>query len=140
MSTNIMGLFKRQSFSAPPERQILMVPVHEKVDKEEAQPILAAAAEKAAKSGLLWKWISYDGTAKLCHWDTSEQVFLRGSLNDWQLFFGTRWVVKDTNHQEYRGPSPVVTDRLLQAVLAHPDLPVASWALQLAKRREAEVK
>jgi hypothetical protein len=53
-----MGLFKRQSFSAPPERQILMVPVHEKVDKEEAQPILAAAAEKAAKSGLLWKWIS----------------------------------------------------------------------------------
>jgi hypothetical protein len=51
--------------------------------------------------------LSYDGTAKLCHWDTSEQVFLRGSLNDWQLFFGTRWVVKDTNHQEYRGPSPV---------------------------------
>lgn len=136
---NVLNLFKGQSFTTrPPERQTRTVPVHEKVDKEESQAVLATAAEQIAGSGLVWRWPCHDGTAKLVHWDAEQRVFLRGSLHDWQTFFGTRWVVKDTRHQEYRGPSPAVTDRLLQAVIAHPELPVASWDLQLAKQREAK--
>jgi hypothetical protein len=63
-----------------------------------------AAAEQVAKSGLLWKWVSYDGTIKLVRWDAAEQVFLRGSLNDWYHFFGTHFVVKDGAGREFLGP------------------------------------
>ena len=134
-----VDIFKRQSFtSRPPERQILTVPVHEKINKPESQSILAAAADQIARSGLLWKWVSYDGTVKLCHWDAAEKVFLRGSIDDWINFFGRRWRVFDTNNREFLGPSPVVADRLIAAVLAHPDTPVASWAVQLQRQKEGK--
>jgi hypothetical protein len=138
MSIDLLGIFKRPTFTArPSERQLLTVPVHERIDKAESQPVLATAAAQVAGSGLVWKWVCYDGTSKLCSWDGAQKVFLRGSLNDWILFFGSRWAVKDTNGVEYRGPSLVVADRLLQAVLKHPALPIATWALQLQRKREA---
>jgi hypothetical protein len=60
---SILELFKRQTFTdRPPERQTLTVPCHERADKEESLPILAAAADRIAKSGLVWNWISYDGS------------------------------------------------------------------------------
>lgn len=137
---NVLNLFKGQSFTTrPPERQTLTVPLHTRVDKVESQPVLAKAAEQIATSGLVWAWVS-DGTAKpkLCQWDSAQRVFLQGSLQDWQLFFGRHWVLKDTNNQEFAGPSPAVCDRLLQAVLTHPELPTATWALQLAKQKGAK--
>ena len=64
MSIDIMGLFKRQTFTErPPERQILTVPIHAQVDHVEAQPVLEKAAEQIVGSGRVWRW---DGTAKLC--------------------------------------------------------------------------
>jgi hypothetical protein len=137
MSIDLLGLFKRQTFTdRPPERQILTVPLHERIDKEESRSVLAKAAEQIVGSGLVWGWDSYDGTVKLCHWDAAQKVFLRGALNDWIHFFGRHWRVFDTNNQEYLGPSPVVADRLISAVLAHAVLPTASWDLQLAMKRE----
>jgi hypothetical protein len=75
-----MSLFKKQTFTdRPPERQVLTVPIHEEIDNQykqaEVQPVLAKAAEQIARSGLFWKWPSYDGTVKLCRWDASEKVF-----------------------------------------------------------------
>jgi hypothetical protein len=64
------------------------VPVHEKIDKGEPKPVLAAAAAQIAGSGLIWKWQNYDGTAKLCSWDGVQKIFLRGTLVDWRHFFG----------------------------------------------------
>ena len=49
------------------ERKLLIVPLHEAVDKPQMQPVLAKAAEQLANSGLLFKWQCYEGTEKLCH-------------------------------------------------------------------------
>jgi hypothetical protein len=117
-------------------RTILVVPRHESVDKPEMSPVLAAAAAQLATSGLLWKWVCTDGGLKLCSWDASQQIFLRGTVEDFAFFIGERWIVRDTNSVEYRGPSISITDRLIQAVLKHPSLPIASWALQLKMERE----
>jgi hypothetical protein len=123
------------------EKQTLVIPKHEDINKEpkqaEVRSVLETAAALIAGSGLLWRWERHDGSGRLCRWDSAQRVFLQGALNDWILFFGDNWTVKDTNGQEYGGPSPVVADRLIQAVLKHPTLPVADWALQLAKKREA---
>jgi len=148
--TDLVNLGRRL-FRPPParqvwiaERQVLTVPVHEYINMEnkqaEIQAVLAKAAEQIASSGLIWKWVSTNGSVKLCYWDKAQMVFLRGSLTDWQFFFGSNWRVKDTNGQEYLGPSPVVTDRLIAAVLNHPATAVATWALQLKMKREAITK
>ena len=142
MSFDIKSLIKTIYYSdRPPEKQTLIIPIHEDINKEPQQAkirsVLETAAVLVAGSGLCWKWVCYDGAVKLCKWDTAQKVFLRGSLNDWILFFGDNWTVKDTNSQEYRGPSPAVADRLIQAVLKHPELPAATWSLQLARKREA---
>jgi hypothetical protein len=101
----------------------------------EMSPVLATAAETLARSGLLWKWVS-NGTAKLCSWDSSQKVFVRGTVEDWQIFIGEHWRVQDSRGIEYVGPSRLVADRLIAAVLAHHETPVASWALQLKMKRE----
>jgi hypothetical protein len=121
------------------ERPILTVPVHRQINNQQGEaPIaLAKAAAQIAGSGLVWKWIATNGKSHLCRWNSTERVFLRGELNDWIYFFGSNWRVRDTNNIEYLGPSPIVTDRLIQAVLAHPDTPIASFALQLQRKREA---
>jgi hypothetical protein len=128
-------------FCPPPaprttERKTLQIPVHEAVDKPEMSPVLAAAAAQLATSGKLWKWITTDGTAKLTAWDSQQQLFIRGTTVDWAVFIGQHWKVKDTKNIEYAGPSVLVTDRLIAAVLAHPQTPVASFALQLRMKRE----
>jgi hypothetical protein len=84
----------------------------------------------------MWKWVRYDGSLRLCQWDASQKLFLRGTVEDWVRFIGVHWRTFDTNRVEYSEPSLVVTDRLISAVLAHPDLAVACWALQLQKKRE----
>jgi hypothetical protein len=118
------------------KKQIITVPLHQAVDKPEMQPVIAAAADQLVKSGLLWKWVRYDGSLRLCQWDSAQKLFLRGTLEDWVRFIAEHWRTFDTNNVEYLCPSLVVTDRLISAVLAHPDLPVASWALQLQMKRE----
>jgi hypothetical protein len=128
-------------FRPPPapkagERKLLTVPRHESVDKPEMSPVLALAAAQLASSGLLWKWVCTDGTAKLVSWDSSQKVFVRGTVEDWAIFMGQHWMVRDSDGREYLGPSFVVCDRLIQAVLKHPLLPIASWALQLKRKRE----
>jgi hypothetical protein len=137
---NLKKLFTNRA----PEREILVVPVHNRINEEhwqaEVQTVLAPAATQAARSGLLWRWIRHDGVARLCRWDADGQVFLQGSLNDWILYFGHRWRVTDTTGQEFAGASPVVQSRLIEAVLADPDLPKADWALQLSRKRKALVK
>jgi hypothetical protein len=140
---NIFDLFKAQPFTQrAPEKQFLTVPVHEEVDNQykeaKIQAVLAAAAAQVTGSGLLWAWARYDGSTKLCRWDSEQQIFLQGSLNDWILFLGTHWRIRDTTGQEYLAPSPAVADRLIQKILKHPDLPVASWALQLQRKREGK--
>jgi hypothetical protein len=142
MSFNLKKLFTGNSFtSRPPERQVLVVPVHTDIGKEPRQPevraVLAKAAGQIARSQLLWRWIRHDGAAKLVSWDAEQLVFLQGNLTDWSTFFGMHWRVFDTNNQEFLGPSQIVADRMIEAVLADPDLPRADWALQLAKKREA---
>jgi hypothetical protein len=122
------------------ERKILTVPLHEAVDKPQMQSVLAAAAEQIAISGIVWKWHCYDGSDKLVSWDSKQQVFLRGSLEDWAIFIGRHWIVRDTSNREYLGPSLVVCDRLVAAVLAHPETPIADWALQLAMKRKATAR
>jgi hypothetical protein len=139
---NFLDVFKAKTFTQrAPERQFLTVPIHEEVDNRykeaKVQAVVAAAAAQVAGSGLVWKWVRYDGSAKLCHWDSVQRVFLQGSLTDWVLFFGRHFRVQDTGGREYLGPSPAVADRLIQRILADPTLPVASWSLQLAKKREA---
>jgi hypothetical protein len=117
-------------------RTVLVVPLHESVDKPQMRPVLAAAAAQLATSGKLWKWICTDGSVKLCSWDSSQKVFVRGTVEDWTLFFGRNWIVKDTDGREYLGPSFAVCDRLIQAVLKHPATPTATWAEQLRRKRE----
>jgi hypothetical protein len=100
------------------------------------QPIIAAAADQIVKSGLLWKWVRYDGSLRLCQWDSAQRLFLRGTVEDWVGFIGEHWRTFDTDRVEYSAPSLVVTDRIISAVLAHADLAEASWSLQLQKKRE----
>lgn len=138
MNLNILDFFKQHSFTdRSAERATLIVPIHEKINDRESQPTLAKAAQEIASSGKVWKWHTYDGGVKLCSWDTKQQVFLRGSLEDWCAFFGRHWVVRDTNNREFLGPSLVVCDRLVTAVLVHPATPRADWSVQLAMKRAA---
>jgi hypothetical protein len=138
MSFSITDLFKSHSFTErAEERKVLFVPVHEVVDRPESVAVLAKAAQEVATSGKVWRWNTYDGGEKLVFRDTKQQVFLRGSLEDWAVFLGTNWVVRDTTNREYLGPSLVVTDRLVAAVLAHPEIKIADWTLQLRMKREA---
>jgi hypothetical protein len=120
-------------------RQILIVPLHGKINQQQGETpvVLAKAAEQLARSGMLWKWIGIDGKGKLCSWDSSQKVFVRGNIEDWVYWFGNHFRVRDTSNIEYLGPSLVVTDRLIQAVLAHPETPIASFALQLQEKRKA---
>jgi hypothetical protein len=120
-----------------PGKPILRVPLHHAVDKPEMQPVIVAAADQIVRSQLLWKWVRYDGSLRLCQWDSKQQLFLRGTVEDWVKFIGEHWRTFDTNHVEYSEPSLVVTDRLISAVLSHPNLAEASWSLQLQKKREA---
>jgi hypothetical protein len=121
------------------ERPILTVPVHRQINNQQGEaPIaLAKAAAQIAGSGLVWKWIGVNGKPHLCSWNASQKVFVRGNIEDWVYWFGNHVRVRDTSNVEYPGPSLVVTDRLIQAVLAHSETPIASWALQLQKKREA---
>ncbi len=141
MSFDIKSLVKTIYYGdRPPEKQMLIIPVHQDINNEpkqaEIRAVLETAAALVAGSGLCWKWVCYDGTAKLVRWDAKERVFLRDSLRGWQTFFGRHFAVKDTTGQEFRGPSAPVADRLIQKILAHPELPVATWALQLQRKRE----
>jgi hypothetical protein len=118
------------------ERKLLIVPLHDSVDQPQMVPVLALAAAQLATSGKLWKWITTDGTAKLVSWDSQQQLFIRGTVEDWAIYLGQHFTVKDTNNIEYAGPSVLVTDRLIAVVLAHPETPIASWAEQLKRKRE----
>ena len=64
-------------------------------------------------------------------------MFLQDSLAGWVTYFGRNWRVMDTDNREYLGPSHIVADRMIAAILADPNTPVATWALQLEKKREA---
>jgi hypothetical protein len=137
---NLLRLWTKQfrpSASKAAVRQLLIVPLHESVDKPQMLPVLATAAAQLATSGLLWKWVSTDGAAKLCSWDAAQKIFVRGTVEDWAIFIGQHWSVRDTDGVEYLGPSRMVSDRLIQAVLKHQSLPIASWAEQLKRKREA---
>jgi hypothetical protein len=145
MSFSLKDFLKPHSFaSRPPERQVLVVPVHGDINKEprqsEVQSVLKKAAGQITESGLLWRWIRHDGASKLVRWDSEQLVFLQGTLSDWVTFFGTHWRVFDTNNQEFLGPSQIVADRMIEAVLLDPCLPVATWALQLSRKRAALTK
>jgi hypothetical protein len=134
------NLFRPPASTTPKaERQILIVPLHGRINQQQGDTpvVLARAAEQLARSGLLWKWIGIDGKPRLVYWDSKQKIFIRGTLDDWVYYFGDHWRVRDTNNVEYRGPSPVVTDRLIAAVLSHPELPTACFALQLQRKREA---
>jgi hypothetical protein len=119
------------------ERKLLTVPLHEFLDQPQMQPVLAAAAAQLATSGLLWKWISTDGTAKLVSWDASQKIFIRGTVEDFAILLGEYFTIRDSSGREYRGPSLTVTDRLIRETLKHPALETASWALQLQRKRKA---
>jgi hypothetical protein len=69
-------------------KPILTVPLHQLVDKPEMQPVIALAADRIVKSRLLRKWVRYDGSLRLCQWDASQQLFLRGTVEDWIKFIG----------------------------------------------------
>lgn len=140
---NILKLLKPNSFTQrAPEKQFLTVPIHEEVDNQyketKIQAVLTAAAAQVAGSGLLWAWARYDGSTKLCRWDSEQKVFLQGSLNDWILFLGQHWRIRDTTGKEYLSPSPAVADRLIQKILKDPTLPVANWALELQRKRDGK--
>jgi hypothetical protein len=144
--TDLISYVSRVFCPPPPvprtqERAILTVPVHEQINKSntqaQVQRVLTVAAAQIAGSGLIWKWIKSDGSAYLVSWDKEQKLFLQGTLEDWRMFFGNHWRVRDTNNVEYRGPSLIVTDRLVAAVLAHPDTAIADWALQLRMKRKA---
>jgi hypothetical protein len=142
---NLKELFTGTSFtSRPPERKILVVPIHERLNQEpwqgEIKAVLEKAAATVAESKLLYRWERHDGSAKLCRWESEGQMFLFGALNDWQAYFGKHWIVKDLDGREYLGPSLPVTDRLIAAILEHPKTPLADWSIQLAKKREALTK
>jgi hypothetical protein len=142
MSFNLKDLFSENSFtSRPPERKILVLPIHEQLNQEsrqnEVRAVLEKAASTVAESRLLYRWDRHDGSAKLCRWDSEGQAFLFGALPDWQTYFGRHWIVKDSADREYLGPSLPVTDRLIAAILEHPSTPPADWSIQLARKREA---
>jgi hypothetical protein len=130
---------------APPRtevRPLLVVPVHEEINSSlkeaEVREVLTVTAAQIAGSGLVWKWIKADGSSYLVSWDKDQKLFLQGTLEDWRMFFSDGWRVRDTKHIEYRGPSLLVTDRLIAAVLAHHETPRADWALQLRMKREGK--
>jgi hypothetical protein len=68
------------------ERKLLVIPLHEALDQPKMKPIIAAAAEQLATSGLLYKWICTNSTVHLVFWNSSEKVFQRGSIKDWALY------------------------------------------------------
>ena len=45
-----------------------------------------------------YKWITTDGTAKLVHWDALQKIFIRGTVQDFVIFIGERWIVRDTKN------------------------------------------
>jgi hypothetical protein len=101
------------------------------------KPVIAAAAEQMATSGLVFRWQSPNGSSHLVWWDTAQKVFLRESIEGWCLFIGRNWITKDSNGREYRGPAFAVCDRLIAATLKHEAIPEASFLIQLQRKREA---
>lgn len=120
-------------------RPILVIPTLSECDHQykqaKVQPILAKAAEQLIASGRLWKWLRYTGEVRLATWNEPEKKFIFMPLAD---FIG--WVAKDyrtfdSDKAEWLGPAKVTADRLIQAILKHPALPVASFQLQDERRR-----
>jgi hypothetical protein len=130
------------AFRPPPpirtaERKLLVIPLYESLDQPKMKPVIAAAAEQMATSGLVFRWQSPNGTVHLVWWSNSQKVFLRESIEGWCLFIGRNWITKDSNGREYLGPAFAVCDRLIAATLKHPAIPEASFLIQLQRKREA---
>jgi hypothetical protein len=131
------NVFRPPPPSRTAERKLLVIPIHEAVDKPQMQPVIAAAAEQMATSGLIFRWQSPNGTAHLVSWNSSQRVFQGGTNEDWCLFIGRNWIIKDSNGRVYLEPSFAVCDRLIAAALKHPAIPEASFLIQLQRKREA---
>jgi hypothetical protein len=119
-------------------KETMVIPVHETVDNQyqwhAVQPILGKCADQIVGSGLVWKWCRLTGRHVLVRL-SEERTFLGFDIQDWCEFLGQHWTIIDGAGMEWAGPSHCVGDRIMQAVLRHPKLPIASWALQFEKQK-----
>ena len=116
----------------------MVIPVHETVDNQyqwhTVQPVLGKCADQIVASGLVWKWCRFTGRHVLVRL-SEERTFVGFDIQDWCAFLGQHWQIVDNNGFEWLGPSHAVGDRIMQAVLRHPKLPIASWSMQLEQRK-----
>lgn len=119
--------------------QMLTVPLHELINNRYQQgvvvPVLQKAADTIVSSGLVWRWNRYTGEKRLVRWHDNH--FIGDSIDGWREWLGERWQIIDTNGYEWLGPSRSVCARLVEAVLDHPKLPLASFQLQDQMQRRA---
>ena len=116
----------------------MVIPVHETVDNQyewhKVQPVLGKCADQIVASKLVWKWCRFTGRHFLVRL-SEDRTFVGFDIQDWCEWLGQHWQIVDVAGMEWAGPSHCVGDRIMQAVLRHPNLPVASWAVQLEKQK-----
>jgi hypothetical protein len=120
-------------------RKTLVIPtqelIHDQYHQPEVNDVLNQCAELIVKSGTVFRWNRYTGERKLVRWHDNH--FIGGSIDDWREWVGQEWRIADTGGYEWAGPSRAVMARLLEAILDHPDLPLASFQLQDEMQRKA---
>jgi hypothetical protein len=121
------------------DRKTLVIPTHELINnsyhQHEVVPVLQKCADMIVASKLVWRWNRYTGERKLVRWHDKHFIF--DDVDGWRTFLGQEWRIMDTSGFEWGGPSRPVMARLLEAILDHPDLPLASFQLQDEMQRKA---
>jgi hypothetical protein len=119
-------------------RKTLVIPtqelIHDQYHQPEVNEVLKQCAELIVKSGKVFRWNRYTGERKLVRWYDNQ--FVGASIDDWREWVGQKWRIVDTGGYEWAGPSRAVMARLLEAILDHPDLPLASFQLQAEMKRK----
>jgi hypothetical protein len=120
-------------------RKTLVIPTHELINnryhQHEVVPVLKTCADTIVNSGKVWRWNRYTGERMLVRWH--DDKFIGGSIDDWREWLGQQWQIMDTAGMQWAGPSRPVMARLLEVILDHPGLPLASFELQDEMRRKA---
>jgi hypothetical protein len=133
-----LGKMIRRDSNRRGGKETMVIPVHETVDNQyqwhTVQPVLGKCADQIVASGLVWKWCRFTGRHVLVRL-SEERTFVGFDIQDWCAFLGQHWQIVDNNGFEWLGPSHAVGDRIMQAVLRHPKLPIASWSMQLEQRK-----
>jgi hypothetical protein len=138
MPFDLAQMFRRETLRRA--ENVLTIPtqelIHDQYHQPEVNNVLKQCADLIVKSCKVWRWNRFDGTRKLVRWHDNK--FISDDIDGWWAWLGQQqWRIMDTAGMEWLGPSRPVMARILEAILDHSDLPLASFQLQDEMQRKA---